>query len=274
MHPSPNEPTCPDPERLARLMDRSLDEPDRARTEEHLAGCRICRETAAAAARALHALGTRATATASPLPRWAAIAASLLLLVAVGWLIPQDDPAGTTQSPATAAIASVPGPGPDAVNTASGLELAGGFLAASNDSPTSSLCVQADGDTVRWALLRGSLFVELAPKSPPVRVVTPHATVTVPRGEVRILVSPSQTDVQVASGRAVVEGASNGNGQALTLRKGEAVAAVSKQTPERVEREAPGTAPAWVEAARARHLVDVMTSAFPVAPEGVEESDP
>jgi ferric-dicitrate binding protein FerR (iron transport regulator) len=265
MHPTPNERTCPDPEQLARFMDGSLEESERARTEEHLAGCRTCRETAAAAARALHALGTRATTTASPLPRWAAIAASILLLVAVGWIIRPDPPTNGE-------IAAVPGPGPDAVNTASGLELAGGFLAASNDSPTSSLCVQADGDTVRWALLRGSLFVELAPKSPPVRVVTPHATVTVPRGEVRILVSPAQTDVQVASGRAVVEGASNG--QALTIRRGEAVAAVSKRMPERVERDAPGTAPAWVEAARARHLVDVMTSAFPVAPGGVEESDP
>jgi|GEM_PF-6663247 len=270
---------CPDPEELARYMDGAVDETERDRIEAHLADCPDCREAAAVAARALRTLPEAATGRRPAAFRWPAAAAAAVLLAAV-WVLsreghppePAVQPPPTPVAAADRALPPLAGPGPEAVNTASGLELAGGFIAASNDSAVSSLCVQADGDTVRWALLRGSLSVELDPRSPPVRVVTPHVTVTIPRGEVRILVSPAQTDVVVAAGRANVEGAAGG--EPLVLAKGQAAAAAAHRAPERAERAPADAAPAWVEAARARHLIDVMTSAFPSGPNGADRTDP
>ncbi len=280
MNPSPRDPAaspCPDPETLARFMDGDLGEPERAPLEEHLAGCPDCLETVATSARALWALrkaGALETRIAGSgrLVRRLAVAASFLLLAGAGWLALRDartptEPTlpvapGPAPEPRVAALPAVQDPGPDAVNTASGLELAGGFIAASNDSAVSSLCVQADGDTLRWALLRGSIFVELGAKSPPVRVVTPHATVTIPRGEVRVLVSPAQTDVLVKTGVANVEG-SDGSGT-LALAKGQAAATAAKRVPEYAVRSTRDPAPPWVEAARARHLIEVVTSSLPL----------
>ena len=280
MNPSPRDPAaspCPDPETLARFMDGDLGEPERAPLEDHLAGCTDCLETVATSARALLALRKDRdleTRIAGPgrLVRRLAAAASFLFLAGAGWLALRDVPTPTDPLPVApgpgpeiqrvAALPAVQGPGPDAVNSASGLELAGGFIAASNDSAVSSLCVQADGDTLRWALLRGSIFVELGAKSPPVRVVTPHATVTIPRGEVRVLVSPAQTDVLVKTGVANVEGSDGGG--TLALAKGQAAATASKHIPEYVVRPTRDPAPPWVEAARARHLIEVVTSSLPL----------
>jgi hypothetical protein len=254
---SPPERPCPDPEDLARFMDGGLDEPARAGLEEHLAACADCRATIAVAAKALSA----ATPARRLLPRLA-MAASFLALVAASWLALRGErPTSTAPEPR---LVAVPAPGSGAAGTATGLELVGGFLASSGDGETTSLCVQSDGDTLRWALVRGSLFVELGPNAPPVRVVTPHASVTIHPGEVRMNISPAQTDVLVAAGKAVVEGSAAG-GEGLTLAAGQSAAAAAKRAPVPAAREAAGPAPEWVLAARVRHLEDVMTSAFPPA---------
>jgi len=253
---------CPDPETLAAFMDGALDEAARARVESHLVDCPPCLETVAVAARVP---GTALHRAAGGRGRWArplAAAASILVLVAAGWFALRTGP--PPAQPRPVALVPVPSPGAVAVQSSTGLELAGGFLAASNDSETTSLCVQSDGDTLRWALVRGSVFVELGPQAPPVRIVTPHASVTVHPGEVRVNVGAAQTDVLVASGRAVVEGAAGGG--ALTLAAGQAAAAAAKRAPEPAPREAQGSAPEWVQAARARHLEAVMTSAIPLRP--------
>lgn len=257
---------CPDPGMLAAFMDGALDEADRSRVESHLAACPPCLETIAVAARVpAPALLPQGLAVRPRRALALAAAASFLALAAAGWLVvrtapPHADPGRVPD----VALAPVQAPSAGAVQSSTGLELAGGFLAASNDSEVTSLCVQSDGDTLRWALVRGSVFVELGPQAPPVRVVTPHASVTIHPGETRVNVGAAQTDVLVASGRAVVEGSAGG--EALALAAGQAAAAAAKRAPEAASREAKGSAPEWVQAARARHLEAVMTSAIPLQP--------
>jgi ferric-dicitrate binding protein FerR (iron transport regulator) len=250
---------CPSAEDLARLLDGRLDDAERGRLEAHLADCPDCLEVAAVSGRALEA----AAAPPPRLLRSLAWAASILAILGASiWLaIPDRRTVSTPETP-DVSRAEAPAEAAAAASDPTGVELAGGFLAASGTGDATTLCLQSDGDTVRWAMVRGPLFVELGPESPPVRLITPHATVTVDSGEVQVNVSESRTNVLVGSGRASVEG---GEGEPpLQLSAGQAARAQAARSPRRLTRDATLKVPAWVQTARTRHLEEILLAAFPV----------
>jgi hypothetical protein len=252
---------CPDPEILASLLDGRLpaveaDESggaERARLEEHVASCPDCLQTLAVAAKALESL-SRAARRPLMLRRWAAAAAALPLLAAGAWFALSGREAGKT-APVEAAGPAAAADMAQAAADPRGVELAGGFLAASGTGDASTLCVQSDGETLRWALVRGSVFVELGPNAPPVRLVTPHATVTVDPGEVQLAVSRTRTDVVVRAGVATMEG--SGESGALRLTAGQAAVAQASKGAVRVAPPDVARLPDWVRSARARRLEEI-----------------
>jgi ferric-dicitrate binding protein FerR (iron transport regulator) len=254
---------CPPPEDVALFLDSRLSRTSREEIESHLVACPVCRAAMVAAVEALGAAQPAVTGAAgAPRDRagrgvrlWirvAAAAAVLALLASAVWLsLAGRKPAAFMDS----------AQGSPAAATAAGFELAGGFLAASGTGESDTLCVQSDGETLRWALVRGSLFVELGPEAPPVRLITPHMTITADPGEVRVNVSPARTDVFVGSGQAMVEG--RGGKAPLRLSAGQAAEAFPARDPARAAPARGPRTPDWVRLARARRLEEIASAAFP-----------